>query len=174
MIGASYSIDLQKIIFLSCADLFSFFRAVIYCFMFLRSGGPLGRMQTLVFYEMRAVARLLHNVKNFSQIRRGVAVLSPSQNVSSRTVKLELKNESLSSNRYMGARYQHTEVDRGPGYRFMNETEKLKLDYLIENATLSKSLTPELEDEIAQGKRGKKYLLHQVELPLPLISFSQE
>lgn len=122
----------------------------------------MGTMQTLVYYEVKAVARLLNNVKNFSQTRRGVGVLSPSQNVSSRTVKLELKNESLSSNRYIGARYQHTEIDRGPAYRFINDTEKLKLDYLRENATLSKSLTPELEDEIVHGKRGKKYLLHQV------------
>ena len=114
-------------------------------------------MQTLVYYEMKAVSRLFNNLKNFPQIRRGVGVLSPSQ---TGTVKLELKNESLSSNQYVRARYQHT------GYRFMNDTEKLKLDYLRENATLSKSLTPELEDEIVQGKRGKKYLMHQVELLL--------
>ena len=120
-------------------------------------------MQTLIYYEMKAVSRLFNNLGNFSQIRRGVGVLSQSQ---TGTVKLELKYGSLSSNHYVGARYQHTEIDRGPGYRFMNDTEKLKLDYLRENATLSKSLTPELEDEIVQGKRGKKYLLHQVELVL--------
>ena len=120
-------------------------------------------MQTLVYYEMKAVSRLFNNLGNFSQIRRGVGVLSPSQ---TGTVKLELKNESLSSNQYVRARYQHTDIDRGPGYRFMNDTEKLKLDYLRENATLSKSLTPELEGEIVQGKRGKKYLMHQVELLL--------
>ena len=120
-------------------------------------------MQTLIYYEMKAVSRLFNNPRNFSQIRRGVGVLSPSQ---TGTVKLELKYESLSSNHYVGVRYQHTEIDRGPGYRFMNDTEKLKLDYLRENATLSKSLTPELEGEIVQGKRGKKYLMHQVELVL--------
>ena len=120
-------------------------------------------MQTLVYYEMKALSRLFNNVRTFPQIRRGVGVLSPSQ---TGTVKLELKNESLSSNQYVRARYQHTDIDRGPGYRFMNDTEKLKLDYLRENATLSKSLTPELEDEIVQGKRGKKYLMHQVELLL--------
>ena len=95
-------------------------------------------------------------------------MLSLPQNVSSRTVKLEV-NKKNESNHYIGARYQHTEVDRGPAYRYMNDTEKMKLEYLREKATLSKSLTPELEKEIVQGKRGKKYLLHQVEFLLPTI-----
>ena len=136
--------------------------------MFLRAGGSFGTMQTLVHKEMKTVAGLFNNVKNISQTSRGVGVLSSSQNVFSRTVKLELKDESLSVNRYTTERYQHTEIDRGPAFRFLNDTEKLKLDYLRENATLSKSLTPELENEIVHGKRGKKYLLHQVELLLPI------
>merc|ERR1719430_2073008 len=113
---------------------------------------------------MKAVVGL---VKNFSQIKRGLGVSSPSQNVFSRTVKLEVNKKSPSwfNHSYVATRWQHTnsEVDRGPEYRFMNETEKLKLEYLREKATLSKSLTPELEEEIVQGKRGKKYLLHQVD-----------
>ena len=130
-------------------------------------------MQTLVkgkCYEMKAVVGL---VKNFSQIKRGLGVSSPSQNVFSRTVKLEVNKKSTSwfNHSYVATRWQHTnsEVDRGPEYRFMNETEKLKLEYLREKATLSKSLTPELEEEIVQGKRGKKYLLHQVKNFLPLM-----
>ena len=118
-------------------------------------------MQTLV--EMKAVAHLHSNVRNFSQIRRGARVMSPSQNVSPGTVKLEVRNENLSSNCYIATRCQHTDVeDRIPEYRFMNDTDKMQLDYMRENATLSQSLTPELEKEIVQGKRGKKYLLHQV------------
>lgn len=128
-------------------------------------------MQTLVegrCYEMKAVAGF---VKNFSQIRRGLSVLSPSQNAFSRTVKLGVNKKSKNwlSNSFAVTRQQHTnsEVERtGPAYRFMNETEKLKLEYLRERATLSKSLTPEVEEEIVQGKRGKKYLLHQVKIAL--------
>ena len=127
------------------------------------------KMQTLVkgkCYQMKAVVGL---VKNFSQIRRGLSVLTPSQNVFSRTVKLEVNKKSNSwfSNSFAVTRQQHTnsEVDRGgPAYRFMNETEKLKLEYLRERATLSKSLTPEMEEEIVQGKSGRKYLLHQVKI----------
>ena len=136
--------------------------------MFLQAGGSLGTIQTLVkgsHFELKALARLVNNVKDFSQIRRHLGVLSLPQNVSSRTVKLEV-NKKNESNHYIGARYQHTEVDRGPAYRYMNDTEKMKLEYLREKATLSKSLTPEMEDEIVQGKRGKKYLLQQVEFLL--------
>ena len=137
-------------------------------------------MQTLVkgkCYQMKAVVGL---VKNFSQIKRGLGVLSPTQNVFSTMVKLEVNKKSTSwlKHNVVATRQQHTnsEVDRGPEYRFLNETEKLKLEYLREKATLSKSLTPELEEEIVQGKRGKKYLLHQVKIflllmvePLPFI-----
>ena len=130
-------------------------------------------MQTLVkgkCHEMKAVEGF---VKNFSQIKRGLGVLSSSQNVFSRTVKLEVNKKSTSwlNHNVVATRQQHTnsEVDRGPEYRFLNETEKLKLEYLREKATLSKSLTPELEEEIVQGKRGKKYLLHQVKNFLPLM-----
>ena len=136
--------------------------------MFLQAGGSLGTIQTLVkgsHFELKALARLVNNVKGFSEIRRHMGVLSLPQNVSSRTVKLEV-NKKNESNHYIGARYQHTEVDRGPAYRYMNDTEKMKLEYLREKATLSKSLTPEMEDEIVQGKRGKKYLLQQVEFLL--------
>lgn len=91
---------------------------------------------------------------------------SLSKTVFSRTVRLKVngKSENLLGNHFVWARYQHTksEIDRGPAYRFMNDTEKIKLEYLRERATLSKSLTPELEEQIVQGKRGKKYLLHQV------------
>ena len=136
--------------------------------MFLQAGGSLGTIQTLVkgsHFELKALARLVNNVKDFSQIRRHLGVLSLPQNVSSRTVKLEV-NKKNESNHYIGARYQHTEVDRGPAYRYMNDTEKMKLEYLREKATLSKSLTPEMEHEIVQGKRGKKYLLQQVKFLL--------
>ena len=136
--------------------------------MFLQAGGSLGTIQTLVkgsHFELRALARLVNNVKGFSETRRHLGVLSLPQNVSSRTVKLEV-NKKNESNHYIGVRYQHTEVDRGPAYRHMNDTEKMKLEYLREKATLSKSLTPEMEDEIVQGKRGKKYLLQQVEFLL--------
>ena len=93
---------------------------------------------------------------------------SLSKTVISRTVGLKVngKSENLLGNHFVWVRYQHakSEIDRGPAYRFMNDTEKIKLEYLRERATLSKSLTSELEEQIVQGKRGKKYLLHQVKI----------
>ena len=71
---------------------------------------------------------------------------------------------------FIWARCQHTQVDAdmGPAYRHLSDSEKLKLEYMREKATLGKSLTPELEEQIVEGKRGKKYLLHQVHYFFPV------
>ena len=146
-----------------------FFRSVIYCYaMFSLVRGTLGPMQTLVGRSIYAIKGTAGLVESCFQIWRGSSVSSLSKTVFSRTVRLKVngKSENLLGNHFVWARYQHTksEIDRGPAYRFMNDTEKIKLEYLRERATLSKSLTPELEEQIVQGKRGKKYLLHQVKI----------
>ena len=136
--------------------------------MFSLVRGTLGPMQTLVGRSIYAIKGTAGLVESCFQIWRGASVSSLSKTVFSRTVRLKVnsKNENLLGNHFVWARYQHTksEIDRGPAYRFMNDTEKIKLEYLRERATLSKSLTPELEEQIVQGKRGKKYLLHQVKI----------
>ena len=125
-------------------------------------------MQTLVGRSIYAIKGTAGLVESCFQIWRGASVSSLSKTVFSRTVRLKVngKSENLLGNHFVWARYQHakSETDRGPAYRFMNDTEKIKLEYLRERATLSKSLTPELEEQIVQGKRGKKYLLHQVKI----------
>ena len=141
-----------------------FFSELRHTEMFPQIGG-FNRAVGVIRHDIRTSAGLLENLK---QTRRRMCVLSPGQPSFSKTVNLVMKNKKQHklNGHFVWARCQHTQVDAdmGPAYRHLSDSEKLKLEYMREKATLGKSLTPELEEQIVEGKRGKKYLLHQVQL----------
>jgi len=130
--------------------------------MFIQIGG-FNRAVGVIRHDIRTSAGLLENLK---QTRRRMCVLSPGQPSFSKTVNLVMKHKKQHklNGHFVWARCQHTQADAdmGPAYRHLSDSEKLKLEYMREKATLGKSLTHELEEQIVEGKRGKKYLLHQV------------